>query len=93
MAKFVRKEDKTHTMCGTIFYLAPEVVTQEGHSQPADWWSLGILTYELLMGFPPFYSKNDRQLLKIIKAGEFVFPEKYQISPACKDFISRVSKV
>jgi len=86
----VRKEDKTHTMCGTIFYLAPEVVTQEGHSQPADWWSLGILTYELLMGFPPFYSKNDRQLMKMIKAGELVFYDKFQITPQCKDFITKV---
>lgn len=91
LAKFVRKEDKTHTICGTIFYLAPEVVTQEGHSQPADWWSLGILTYELLHGFPPFYSKNDRQLMKMICSGKFVFADKFPVSSLCQDFIKKVA--
>lgn len=91
LAKFVKKEEKTYTMCGTIFYLAPEVVIEEGHSQPADWWSLGILTYELLMGFPPFYSKKDQMLMKMIKSGELNFYEQVKISSKCKDFISKVS--
>ena len=91
LAKLVRREDKTHTICGTIFYLAPEIITSEGHSQPADWWSLGILTYELLNGFPPFYSKNDKLLMKMIKTGNFVFYDKVMISNDCKDFISKVA--
>lgn len=90
LAKYVRRDDKTHTICGTIFYLAPEIITSEGHSQPADWWSLGILTYELLNGFPPFYSKNDKLLMKMIKTGNFVFYDKVNISDECKDFITKV---
>jgi serum/glucocorticoid-regulated kinase 2 len=91
LAKFVRREDRTQTICGTIFYLAPEVLSaDEGHSHPADWWSLGILTYELLNGFPPFYSKNDKLLMKMIKSGEFNFYDKVPLTKECKDFITKL---
>lgn len=58
LSKFLKKDEITHTVCGTVFYIAPEIIANNGYSYPADWWSLGILTYELLFGFPPFYSKN-----------------------------------
>ena len=90
LSKFLRKDEKTHTVCGTIFYIAPEIISNKGYSYEADWWSLGILTYELLFGFPPFYSKNHRVLMKVIKEGNLVFHEKYPISDEAKDFISKV---
>jgi serine/threonine protein kinase len=90
LSKFLKKDEITHTVCGTVFYIAPEIISNKGYSYPADWWSLGILTYELLFGFPPFYSKNQRVLMKIIKEGGLVFHEKYQISDEAKDFITKV---
>merc|ERR1712232_51960 len=45
-----------YTMCGTVDYFAPEVITGEGYGLPVDWWTLGILMYELLVGQPPFQS-------------------------------------
>lgn len=92
LSKYMKDTDKTHTLCGTKYYLAPEVITAEGHSYPVDWWGLGVVIYELIFGHLPFFtnSKNDRILMKIIRTGNLIFDEKIKISPECKDFITKV---
>ena len=92
LSKYMKDMDKTHTMCGTLYYLSPEVISGEGHSYPVDWWSLGVIVFELLNGVPPFYvgSKSDRALMRIIKNGRFFFNEKVKISKEGKDFITKV---
>lgn len=85
LAKELSGDSKTNTFGGTPEYLAPEVVAGQGHDRNVDWWSLGILLYELVVGLPPFYSQNIKEMYHRITAGVLRFPP--SLSENCKKFI------
>lgn len=85
LSKDVDPSDKAHTFCGTPEYLAPEIVTGAGHDKAVDWWSLGILLYELTVGIPPFYSQNVNEMYNKIQHGVLRFPP--FLSENCKNLI------
>lgn len=55
----MQSNSKRHTMCGTIDYLAPEMVEKKEHDHAVDNWTLGILCYEFLYGVPPFEAEDE----------------------------------
>ncbi|CAG8753788.1 17484_t:CDS:2, partial [Racocetra fulgida] len=65
----------TNTFCGTSEYLAPEVLAECGYNKSVDWWSLGILFYEMIAGFSPFYTNDTQLMYRKILFGKLKFPK------------------
>merc|ERR1719183_2360937 len=68
-------EHRTYTLCGTPEYIAPEVLLNKGHGKPVDWWTLGILIYEMIVGYPPFVDEEPMGIYQKILAGKIYFPK------------------
>jgi len=83
---------KMTTACGTPGYVAPEVLRLQGYGKEVDLWSVGVITYILLCGFPPFYDDSNAALFEKIMSGNFSFPAPYwsNITHDAKDFISKL---
>lgn len=89
-AKKVTSSECLLTQCGTPGYVAPEILHGVPYGTKADMWSLGVIAYILLGGYPPFIEQNQRELFKKIKKGQYEFHVEYwgQISGDAKDLIS-----
>ncbi|CAI4050527.1 hypothetical protein SKDZ_14G3680 [Saccharomyces kudriavzevii ZP591] len=81
---------RTNSFVGTEEYIAPEVIRGNGHTAAVDWWTLGILIYEMLFGFTPFKGDNTNETFTNILKNEVSFPNNNEISRTCKDLIKKL---
>ncbi|PON39420.1 Rho-associated protein kinase [Parasponia andersonii] len=81
-----------YSTVGTPDYIAPEVLLKKGYGMECDWWSLGAIMYEMLVGYPPFYSDDPVTACRKIThwKNHLKFPEEARLSPEAKDLISRL---
>jgi len=92
LSKFIDQGVLT-TACGTPYYVAPEVLMASGsYGIEVDLWSVGVITYLLLCGFPPFYGDAIHDVFEKIMKADFDFPDPYwtDVSPAAKDLIKKL---
>ncbi len=82
----VRSETRRTTICGTVDYMCPEIIDSEPYDYRCDLWNIGVLTYELLVGQPPFYSRKYRDTYLKISKVDVKYPT--YLSPGSIDFMS-----
>jgi len=89
LASILTEEVSLHTACGTPGYVAPEIIQASGYGSEVDMWSLGVILYILLCGFPPFYDENQTALFSQIIHGVFDFPSPYwdDVGQSAKDLV------
>uniref|UniRef100_A0A8C6SI08 non-specific serine/threonine protein kinase n=1 Tax=Neogobius melanostomus TaxID=47308 RepID=A0A8C6SI08_9GOBI len=68
-------ENKAYSFCGTVEYMAPEVVNRRGHTHSADWWSYGVLMFEMLTGTLPFQGKDRKETMTMILKAKLGMPQ------------------
>jgi len=92
LSKIVGQQMMMQTACGTPSYVAPEVLNASGYGKEVDMWSIGVITYILLCGFPPFYGDTVPEIFEQIMEANFDYPEEYwgNVSKEAKDFINRL---
>ncbi|KAJ4300130.1 Serine/threonine-protein kinase [Collariella sp. IMI 366227] len=81
----MKDEDRTNTFCGT-----PRLLMGNGYNKTVDWWTLGVLLYEMLTGLPPFYDENTNEMYRKILSEPLHFPNHEVVPPAAKDLLTKL---
>jgi len=91
-ATFLQETTGRTTPLGTIAYAAPEIVDCKTYNKGVDMWSLGVILYSMLAGFPPFWSQDNDTLIELIREGDIKFPHPFwdHITEEAKDLVSHL---
>lgn len=94
LAQLLKPNELMHSACGTPGYVAPEVLRNDssGYGKEVDMWSIGVILYILICGFPPFYDEDNTKLFLSIQKGEYDYPSPYwdAVSPDAIDLIDKL---
>lgn len=91
-AKEMPMSSSSHSFCGPLCYFPPEMVREQQHTQTVDWYMLGCLLFEMMVGEPPFKAHDEAKLFLKIEQGKVAFPGKVSISSEAKDLIRRLMR-
>merc|ERR1712032_724864 len=83
---------KTFTTCGTPDYFSPELIASTGHTHAVDWWTLGILTFELMAGHPPFESAYPMQIYQKVTKGIYKVTFPPRLKGPCEELVKSLCK-
>ena len=91
-AEYQRSRKLAFSTVGTPDYIAPEVFSRTGYDQTVDWWSLGVILFEMIVGYPPFYAESPHSTCQKIRQWKkhFVIPEEAGLSRQAEDLIRRL---
>ena len=84
----VFSENKEKSFCGSVAYLAPEMLKKTGHGKPMDWYLVGVIIYEMVVGIPPFFAETKEELFNNIEHSSVKFP--HSVSGFLKDLLCKL---
>lgn len=92
LARVIKPHEILHSQCGTPGYVAPEVLSQLGYDMECDLWSVGVIIYIIICGFPPFYDDDNDVLFSLIQNAQFEFLSPYwdDVGANVRDLISKL---
>jgi len=92
LSRILGEESLASTAVGTPYYVAPEIILARGYDTQVDLWSIGVITYFILAGFPPFMGESLPDIVDLILKCGYSFPSPYfdEVSSEAKDFIRRL---
>jgi len=94
LAQLLKPNELMHSACGTPGYVAPEVLRNDstGYGKEVDMWSIGVILYILICGFPPFYDEDNSKLFATIQKGDYDYPSPYwdSVSSDVTDLIDKL---
>ncbi|CAH2056982.1 unnamed protein product [Thlaspi arvense] len=96
LSRIICPNDQVETVCGSPLYMAPEILQFEQYNEKVDMWSVGVILFELLHGYPPFHGRSNVQILQNIQSckclpfSEFILPH---LHSDCIDMCSRLLSI